>query len=56
MTMTRDCDCKHVWVEVGARRWCVRRYDEGGCGAFQVKRAGQWIIEAPKPAKQEAML
>jgi hypothetical protein len=44
--------CEHEWIEVGKRRWCVRRYDQGGCGSFQVMRAGKWIeerLETPKP-------
>lgn len=31
--------CEHLWVEVLNRRWCVRPYDEGGCGAFQRRRS-----------------
>ncbi len=50
--------CEHDWIEVGARRWCVRPYDEGGCGAFQVKRAGKWVDGNDKPAAptQESFL
>jgi hypothetical protein len=37
--------CQHIWVEVGNRRWCVRRYDEGGCGAFEQRKRGTWVAE-----------
>jgi hypothetical protein len=42
------CQCEHIWVEVLNRRWCVRRYDEGGCGVFQRRRApgSPWRAEA----------
>lgn len=33
----------HDWVEVGARRWCVTRYCDGGCGAFQQRRSDRWV-------------
>jgi len=49
--------CEHEWIEVLNRRWCVRPYDEGGCGAYQYRRHrdAKWITERPSPAVQESL-
>lgn len=31
------------WIEVGARRWCARPYDDGGCGAYEMRRGDRWV-------------
>lgn len=32
-----NCDCDYI--EVLNRRWCVRAYADGGCGAYETRRS-----------------
>jgi len=36
--------CRCALITVGARRWCVTRYADGGCGGFWSLRSGRWTL------------
>lgn len=37
------CSCGGVIVEVHARRWCIKRYADGGCGGVWMRgQDGLW--------------
>ena len=39
--------CNHILIEVLNRQWCVRRYDDNGCGGFWYRRNpnAPWISQ-----------
>lgn len=32
----------HESIEIGDRRWCLVRYDQGGCGGYWILKNGKW--------------
>lgn len=41
-SMTECATCHGSIVTVGARAWCARPREEGGCGAFYLRVANTW--------------